>query len=1391
MKELFVLFISILIGLLLTVSSHAELIDRGCGMIYDTVLNITWLQDANYARTSGYDSDGQMYWEDAKRWVENLVYRGYSDWRLPRTLPINGTSYSYDDCSWLNPCLDGLYDAGCYNITSPNHEMAYMYYVNLGNKAYPWYENPRHPNCGPFKFPDGPPLGYWSGSKMIDHPDYPPPHDIMFDFSFFIGYQGGANKYYERLYVWPVRDGDVVCEQCASVGETIYYSGSVQIIRENNSTYVKNPWFKLCDDDMVVTLDGNVDMRIGKSTVSLGSSSTLKIDKAPTGKTSTLELFKGRLFEKIRSLPSGETYEIRTPVCVTGVRGTEVIVETTNDETRIIVLEDQADIYTIDGTESIVLQKLQGVIVTAEGIGDPFPVSPHEIDRWWERMVISVASPIDLYVTDPLGRHIGRNPEWEIVNEIPGATYTGPDAVPEEISIPNPAEGSYEIDLLAVGSGPYDLSVTGMGLGNGSFLGEFSGSIETDQVVSYQASYGQALSMTVTTSSDALNGDCSSVDNLIDNPGADGISLREAITASNNTPGPEHIQFAPELTGTSIYLFSTTSDALPILTGGSLTINGDIDGDGHPDVAIDGSLGEPDTPTAHFLSIWSDNNTITGLIIKNFGSTISFAVPGFWNGPSKTISGNRILGNIIKGGIGIGPLGWIGVEDPERISNLTWRETEFSGNEVDEGILLYAGAGSSYNNQIIATIITGNRLAEGTGITVLASDTNTVWQSCPGPIWYADGNLVEDLVISNNQVNGIGIEAANMGNRRNQIRNVRIYGNEVGSGGINIITCADVEKYDERKTSDNLISEVEIRENTVEGATCGICAGASGGNWGVDGPGMTENRLEEVIIANNTVIGSNWAGIAIWGGLQSGVAPIENNLVSGVRISDNQVLSQMPLEAIGILLVGGWFQNWAIGAVTGNTVTGVEVTGNEVVGYRFGMQVLGGCGQKAESNAVEGIAHGNILLENGYPFQVSDNHENAVNNSVAFTVITDSDGDGMSDDWEVANELDPSVDDSGQDPDEDGLSNLAEYQNGTDPNESDTDNDAMTDGWEVSYGLNPLVDDASEDLDGDGYSNLEEYTVGTYPNDYTDTLKPNQPVLFAPADGTIDLGLTPELQTEAFSDPDRGDTHSKTQWQISMERNFSSLLLDITASSHLASITVPDAILEEGTIYYWRVRFYDNHDAASGWSNAFSFTTLTTQQDADANDIPDDQEVDNTVDLDNNGTPDNEQADIMCVRTAVGDGQIGVKIAANCTTIDCLQSIDPDTITDTTNRPEELPLGLISFKVTVNTPGATAEVIIYLSEPAASSWYKYDTINGWQDYSAHATFSTEGTAVTLELKDGGFGDADGAANGIIVDPSGLAGATIQPEPSPEPIPESSGGGGGGGGGCFISVGNGN
>jgi Concanavalin A-like lectin/glucanases superfamily/Bacterial TSP3 repeat len=70
---------------------------------------------------------------------------------------------------------------------------------------------------------------------------------------------------------------------------------------------------------------------------------------------------------------------------------------------------------------------------------------------------------------------------------------------------------------------------------------------------------------------------------------------------------------------------------------------------------------------------------------------------------------------------------------------------------------------------------------------------------------------------------------------------------------------------------------------------------------------------------------------------------------------------------------------------------------------------------------------------------------------------TDSDGDGLPDDWEMDHGLNPhDPGDAAQDFDHDGLTNIQEYSYGTDLKNPDSDYDGRSDGREIIEGTNPL-----------------------------------------------------------------------------------------------------------------------------------------------------------------------------------------------------------------------------------------------------------------------------------------------------------------------------------------------
>ena len=208
---------SLATGLIFACVARAGLHDRGGGLLYDDVLDVTWLQDANYAKTSGYSPSGKMSWAEANKWVRALVYHDpvrnvdYTGWRLPQVEPVDGKAFNHQFR------LEGTSDEG-YNIVSPRSEFSYMYYVNLQLNGW-WTKDGKHPpTFGVMKSW----TAVWSGQadaglvKNLQTDGYycgssgkPFPSPAVWIFTTAEGNQRDGLRRPDAGFVWAVHDGDI------------------------------------------------------------------------------------------------------------------------------------------------------------------------------------------------------------------------------------------------------------------------------------------------------------------------------------------------------------------------------------------------------------------------------------------------------------------------------------------------------------------------------------------------------------------------------------------------------------------------------------------------------------------------------------------------------------------------------------------------------------------------------------------------------------------------------------------------------------------------------------------------------------------------------------------------------------------------------------------------------------------------------------------------------------------------------------------------------------------------------------------------------------------------------------------------------------------------------
>lgn len=207
--------------------ASAALLERQGGYYYDTVLDITWSPDTNFAKTAGYSDTGVVNQQTANFLTGRYYYVNpetnilYNDWRLPTLGP---------DVDDFNPFLPGSNgrlpngqgatgvgwgapgDSGLYS------ELAWMYYANLGGLPRceavgdePCEFNPNYglPHLtGPYDkgpFTDLQLDFYWTDHRAVNA-------NVYWAFTFADGNQNPRapqNGTEGVAYVWMVHDGDI------------------------------------------------------------------------------------------------------------------------------------------------------------------------------------------------------------------------------------------------------------------------------------------------------------------------------------------------------------------------------------------------------------------------------------------------------------------------------------------------------------------------------------------------------------------------------------------------------------------------------------------------------------------------------------------------------------------------------------------------------------------------------------------------------------------------------------------------------------------------------------------------------------------------------------------------------------------------------------------------------------------------------------------------------------------------------------------------------------------------------------------------------------------------------------------------------------------------------
>jgi hypothetical protein len=426
-----------------------------------------------------------------------------------------------------------------------------------------------------------------------------------------------------------------------------------------------------------------------------------------------------------------------------------------------------------------------------------------------------------------------------------------PGLRPQTKSIRNPQSAILSADGAVVAVLPMRLNVDAL---NDLVILEEGSSTPTVALTAPMAT------VMVNSTTDVADGNTSSIVNLMATPGADGvISLREAITAANNTPGMDTIQFDLGSGTPSI----TLSSSLPTVTD-AVTINGNTGGATRVEINLNNRGG---------LNITSGSSTVRALVINRVTASI-FSV----NDEIRlNTNGGNFIENCFLGtdATGTAALGGGGTGGGVRINNApgnmiggtmgAMTRNVISGlRSPSDGNVLISGSGATMNQ------VLGNYI--GTDVTGTASVGNAFWGV---RISNAPSNMIGGMasgarnVISGHRGLNVFISTGSMGNQ--------VQGNFIGANVTGTAAPGNAGGVRIESASNNTIG------GTMAAAR-NVISGNNGGVWIVS---ATNNQVQGNYIGtqmNGTSSLGNNGGVWI-------ISSASNNTIGGTASGAGNIIA--------------------------------------------------------------------------------------------------------------------------------------------------------------------------------------------------------------------------------------------------------------------------------------------------------------------------------------------------------------------------------------------------------------------------------------------------------------------------------------------------------------------